>query len=83
MNPDSAPTLYNLAIAYGGLGKSRQETEAFKQAIRVDPDFAPAHYNMGIIYLNNGDKAAALEEYKVLKILDQNMAELLFKRIYK
>ena len=83
MNPDSAPTLYNLAIAYGGLGKSRQETEAFKQAIRVDPDFAPAHYNMGIIYLNSGDKAAALEEYKVLKILDQNMAELLFKRIYK
>jgi tetratricopeptide (TPR) repeat protein len=56
--------------------------EAFKQAIRVDPDFAPAHYNMGIIYLNTGDKAAALEEYKILKVLDQNMAELLFERIY-
>ena len=63
--------------------KVDKKLEAFKQAIRVDPDFAPAHYNMGIIYLNNGDKAAALEEYKVLKILDQNMAEILFKRIYK
>ncbi|MBW1748788.1 MAG: tetratricopeptide repeat protein, partial [Deltaproteobacteria bacterium] len=73
---------YNLGIAYGGLGKSRQEMEAFKQAIRVDPDFAPAHYNMGIIYLINSDKAAALEEYKILKVLDQNMAEILFERIY-
>jgi tetratricopeptide (TPR) repeat protein len=82
IKPDSASTLYNLGIAYGGLGKSRQETEALKQAIRVDPDFAPAHYNMGIIYLNNGDKAAALEEYKILKVLDRNMAETLFKRIY-
>ncbi len=82
INPDSAPTLYNLGIAYGGLGKSREEMEAFKQAIRVDPDFAPAHYNMGIIYLIQGDKAAALEEYKILKVLDQNMAEMLFDRIY-
>jgi tetratricopeptide (TPR) repeat protein len=82
VKPDSASTLYNLGIAYGGLGKSRQEMEAFKQAIRVDPDFAPAHYNMGIIYLINSDKAAALEEYKILKVLDQNMAEILFERIY-
>ena len=56
--------------------------EAFKQAIRVDPDFAPAHYNMGIIYLNTGDKAAALEEYKILKELNPEMAEMLFKQIY-
>ena len=82
IHPDSAPTLYNLGIAYGGLGKSREEMEAFKQAIRVDPDFAPAHYNMGIIYLIQGDKAAALEEYKILKVLDRNMAEMLFDRIY-
>lgn len=82
INPNSAPTLYNLGIAYGGLGKSREEMEAFKQAIRVDPDFAPAHYNMGIIYLIQGDKAAALDEYKILKVLDQNMAEMLFQRIY-
>jgi len=82
INPNSAPTLYNLGIAYGGLGKSREEMKAFKQAIRVAPDFAPAHYNMGIIYLIQGDKAAALEEYKILKVLDRNMAEMLFDRIY-
>jgi len=37
---------------------------------------------MGIICLIQGDKAGALEEYKILKVLDQNMAEMLFQRIY-
>lgn len=82
INPDSAPTLYNMGIAYGGLSKNKEEVEAFIQAIRVDPDFAPAHYNMGIIYFNNGDRAAALEEYKILKGLNMDMAESLFKQIY-
>ena len=74
--------LYHLGIAYGELGQNEQQVEAFKQAIRVDPDFALAHYNMGIIYLTNGDKGAALEEYKILKELDPNMAEMLFEKIY-
>jgi len=72
----------NLGIAYGGLGDSKAEFEVFKQAIRVDPDIAPAHYNMGLIYLNNSDKAAALKEYKILKELHPDMAEMLFKQIY-
>ncbi len=82
VHPDSARVLYHLGIAYGGLDQNEQQVEALKQAIRVDPDFAPAHYNMGIIYLNNGDKGAALDEYKILKELDPNMAESLFEKIY-
>lgn len=82
IDPESAPTLYNLGIAYRGLGESKNEVESFKQAIRVDPDFAPAHYNMGLIYLRGNDKAAALEEYKILKVLNMNIAETLFKEIY-
>jgi len=82
IEPDSAPILYNLGIAYGGMGDDKAEIEAFKQAIRVDPDFAPSHYNMGLLYLNNKDKAAALQEYKILKELNIDMAEMLFKQIY-
>jgi hypothetical protein len=37
---------------------------------------------MGLIYLNNSDKAEALEEYKILKELNPDMAEMLFKQIY-
>jgi hypothetical protein len=36
---------------------------------------------MELIYLNNSDKAAALKEYKILKELHPDMAEMLFKQI--
>ena len=56
--------------------------EAFKQAIRINPDFAPAHYAIGQTYLNRGDKAAALDQYKILKKLDIDFANQLFEEIY-
>ena len=56
--------------------------KAYKAAIRIDPDFAPAHYSMGYAYLQQGDKAAALDEYKILKTLDDDLAHKLFNRIY-
>ena len=48
----------------------------------MDPDFAPAHHAMGNALLQTGDKAGALEEYKILKKLDRNLADNLFTRIY-
>jgi hypothetical protein len=48
----------------------------------VDPDFAPAHRALGTAMLGKGDKAGALEEYKILKKLDADMALDLFNRIY-
>ena len=57
--------------------------EAFKQAIHLQPDFAEAHYNLGIIFLFLGDKGSALDEYKILKDLNQEKADELFKAIYE
>jgi hypothetical protein len=37
---------------------------------------------MGAAMLRKGDKAGALEEYKILKNLDSDMAQDLFNRIY-
>ena len=36
-----------------------------------------------MIYLVQGDKNAALNEYKILKDLDQKIADQLFDMIYK
>lgn len=83
IDPESAITFYNLGIVYGRLNDRKNEVDAFKQAIRIEPDFAPAHYNMGLIYLKNNDKAAALEEHKILKGLNLEIAERLFLRIYE
>jgi tetratricopeptide (TPR) repeat protein len=64
------------------LGNPDQEIDAYKKAIRIDPDFASAHYNLGMALLKTGDKAAALDEYKILKDIDKQSADQLFNHIY-
>jgi tetratricopeptide (TPR) repeat protein len=83
IDPESLPTLYQLGIAFGKLGNIVDEIASYTAAIRIDPDYAPPHFNMGIIYLKNGDKAAALGEYKILKGLNVEMADMLFGNIYR
>ncbi len=73
----------NLGVAYGKLGCYQDAIESLKQAIRIKPDYAEAHYNLGIAYLRADDKGLALEEYKILKILDAEQANTLFNLIYK
>ena len=64
------------------LGNADLEIEAYKKAIRIAPDYASAHYNLGMALLQTGDKAAALDEYKILKALDKQSANQLFNQIY-
>lgn len=55
---------------------------SYKEAIRLDPDFADAHLYLGITYIGMGDMELALKEYKILKNLDNKLADVLFKVIY-
>jgi tetratricopeptide (TPR) repeat protein len=83
IRPDFAGAYGNLGAAYGGLGRYQESIEACKQAIRIKPDNAESHYNLGITYLMVDDKGSSLEEYKILKTLDAEMANKLFNLIYK
>jgi tetratricopeptide (TPR) repeat protein len=56
--------------------------DAFKQAIRLKPDDAKAHYGLGLAYFLLGDRGAALEEYRILKDMDADLAGELFKLLY-
>ena len=58
-----------------------EKIEAYKQAIRIRPDYVRAHSNLGVAYLETGGKGSALEEYKILKTLDAELANKLFKLI--
>jgi tetratricopeptide (TPR) repeat protein len=82
INPEFAPAYFNLGVVYGKLGRTDAEMDAYKNAIRIDPDYVPAHYNLGYALVREGNKAAALDEYKILKGLDQEAADRLFKDIY-
>ena len=51
--------------------------------IDENPDFALAHYNLGIAYLDLNRKSYALDQYKILKELDSELANELFEEIYE
>lgn len=83
LKPDDVRVLLLLGIAYDSLGEFRNEIQAYKQAIRIKPDYADAHYGLGNAYINIHDNNAALEEYKILKELDVELANNLFNSIDK
>ena len=74
---------FNIGFCYGNLGNHIKDAiEAFKQAIRIDPDHVYSHFGLGFSYFRIGDKSSALNEYKILKNLDINLANQLFDKIY-
>ena len=83
IKPDFAEAHLCLGMTYGKLGRYAEAIEALKQAIYIKPDYAEAHYYLGIIYLLVGDNGSALNEYKILKTLNQDLANQLFNKIYK
>jgi protein O-mannosyl-transferase len=83
IKPDYAASYLNLGVTYYRLGRYKDAVEPYKQAIKIQPDFVLAHYNLGVAYAVAGDKNSALEEYKILKTLDAEKANELFKLINK
>ena len=59
----------------------KEAIEAFKRAIWINPDYADAHYNLGYAYILLNDKCSAIEQNKILKSLDSEQANKLFKLI--
>jgi tetratricopeptide (TPR) repeat protein len=82
LNHDNVDLFLNLGIAYGKSGMYKESTDALKEAVRIVPDYAVAHYNLGFAYLALNDKNSAMNEYKILKDLDAEFADKLFKEIF-
>jgi tetratricopeptide (TPR) repeat protein len=83
IDPDYAEAHSNLGLAYGESGRYEEAIESFRQTIRIDPDDAKTHACLGAIYFLRKDRGSALEEYKILKELDTEMANELFNLIYE
>ncbi len=82
LKPDFAQAYFALGLVYANMGNYRQEANAYKEALRINPEFVAAHYNMGLLYLRAGERDAALEQYKILKKLDEDAAHKLFDLTY-
>ncbi len=83
LNPDHVNAHLLLGVVYGEQGRIRESIMELQMAIKLKPDYILPHYTLGQVYLSINDKAAALEEYKILKGLDPKIAEDLFNQIYE
>lgn len=73
----------NLGIAYYRLDQHDDSIEEFKQEIRIESDMGDAHYFLSLVYLDKGEKELSLDEYKILKKINEELANKLFESIYK
>jgi len=80
--PDYAEAHYYLGVDYIIFGFYIFAIEAYKEAIRINPDYTEAHYSLGVAYLLIRDRDSAINEYKILKELDIDLANKLFDLIY-
>ncbi|MEK6409205.1 MAG: TonB family protein [Acidobacteriota bacterium] len=77
--------MINMRLGEAYLKQDRNEDalQAFKQAVTASPDSPLAHYQLGLTYLKIGDKQSALNEYMILKDLNEQMAEALHRSLEK
>ena len=81
LNPNDPDAQYNLGIIYGEMGNYPQALELFKETIRLKPDDADAHYGLGFTYMMMGNFNDAAKEAEILKELNQELSDELFKSI--
>lgn len=83
INSDLPDGYYGLGIAYIFKELFEEAIYSLKQAISIDSTNAYYHFYLGGSYIEIGDKGAALDEYKILKGLDVDLANYLFDLIFE
>jgi tetratricopeptide (TPR) repeat protein len=81
-SPDYADAYYNMGVMYWQQGQFNEVVEACRDAIKIKPDYVEAYYVLGLCYMALNEKSLAMEEYKILKTLDEPLADELFKQIH-
>ncbi len=64
LNPQSAPTHYNLGYALALQGRRDEAIASFRAALRIDPDYAQAHNNLAAMLQLAGLTDEALAHFR-------------------
>ncbi len=83
LQPEHTEAYSHLGSIYTDQGKLDDAIAVYKTGISQKPDDPMLHLGLGKAYALSGDKAAALEEYKILKAGNVEMAKELFAIVYK
>jgi tetratricopeptide (TPR) repeat protein len=84
MEPDKEASLNTLlGDFYSQAGQYENAISAYKHTLQLEPERKGVHYRLGKAYLQVDKKSLALEEYKILKTLDEKSANELLELINK
>jgi len=83
LQPQHTEAYSRLGSIYTDMGKLDDAITIYKAGISHKPDDPMLHLGLGKAYALSGDRAAALEEYKILKAGNGEMAKELFSIVYK
>ncbi len=81
IKPDLVELHRFIGEAYARLGQPREAIPAFEEAVRIRPQDAEARFHLGVAYLAIGKRTLALEQYRMLRDLDEEKARQLIDRI--
>ena len=81
INPEHVDAPFRVGVIFTRLGQHSNAIEAYKQVVRIQPEHAQAHFYLGMSYDSIGRIGRAFEHYKILKTLDKNLADELYKVI--
>jgi TolA-binding protein len=79
LKPDLSEAQYGLGLAYFQLHRYRDAVVAFKKATSLDPKMAKAHFGLGMAYQELMENNLVTEEYRILELLDKDLAKKLAK----
>lgn len=79
LNPGLSEGQYGLGLAYFQLHRYREAVGAFKKATSLDPKMAKAHFGLGMAYQELMENNLVTEEYRILELLDKDLAKKLAK----
>ena len=74
IDPNEASAHSMLGDAYWGSSRYEDSIVAYKQAMKLHVDDPHVRYQIALTYLKMGDKDSALEEYKILKSMNEELA---------
>lgn len=82
IDPAHDEALFALGMSYVRLDECSAAIEAFKRVIENSPDHAKARFHLGVCYEDENRIEYAFEQYRILKTLDEKLADKLYRIIF-
>jgi tetratricopeptide (TPR) repeat protein len=83
LKPGNVGYLKNLAEAYARTSRYQKSIKTLTRALELRPGDSGLRFSLGMVYLMKGDRALAMEEYKVLRRTDPELAAELWELILR